>query len=99
MEELVKKLDFMKIELETMSVDELEHKLKIMKECIASLNKPYTFNRYFTINLPSRVSIYYIQKNIRLTRMAMEYNMNHKFRRNLNPLNHVQNQQGPYMSY
>ena len=45
MEDLVKKLDSMKIELETISVDELEHKLKIVKRCITSLNKPYIFVR------------------------------------------------------
>ena len=39
-EEMVKKLDSMKIGLETMSVDELEHKLKIVKRCITSLNEP-----------------------------------------------------------
>jgi hypothetical protein len=70
MEELVKKLDSMKIELETMSVDELEHKLKIVKKCITSLNKPYTFDRSSTISLPSRGSIYSIQENVKRTHMG-----------------------------
>ena len=50
----MKKLDSMKIELETMSVDELEHKLKIVKRCITSLYELYTFDRSYTISLPSR---------------------------------------------
>ena len=69
MEELVKKLDSMKIELKTISVDEHEHKLKIVKRCITSLNKPYTFDRPSTINLPSRGFIYSIQENIRRIHM------------------------------
>ena len=70
MEELMKKLDSMKIELETMNVDELEHKLKIVKRCITSLNEPYTFDRPYTISLPLRNFIYIIQKNVRRTRMG-----------------------------
>jgi hypothetical protein len=70
MEKVVKKLDSMKIELEIISVDELEHKLKIVKICITSLNKPYTFDRPSTINLPSRGSICFIQENVRRTRMG-----------------------------
>jgi hypothetical protein len=66
----VKKLDSMKIQLETMSVDELEHKLKIVKRCIISFNKPYTFDRSSTISLSSRVSIYSIQENVRRTRIG-----------------------------
>ena len=30
---------------------------------------------------------------------AMKNNMNHKFRKSFNPLNHVQKQRGPYMCY
>ena len=70
MEELVKILNSIKIELETMSVDELEYKLKIVKRCITSVNEPYTFDRHSTISLPSRGSIYSIQKNVRRIRMG-----------------------------
>ena len=66
----MKKLDSMKIELETMNVDEMEHKLKIVKRCITSLNEPYTFDRPYTISLPLRNFIYIIQKNVRRTRMG-----------------------------
>ena len=70
MKELVKKLDSIKIELETMSVDELELKLKIVKRCITSFNEPYTFDRPSIISLPPRGSIYSIQENVRRTRMG-----------------------------
>ena len=70
MEELVNKLDSMKIELETISVDELKHKLKIVKRYITLFNEPYTFDKPSTISLPSRGSIYSIQENIRRTRMG-----------------------------
>ena len=70
MENLVEKFDSMKIELEIMSVDELEHKLKIVKRCITSLHEPYTLNILSTISLPSRGSIYSIQKNVRQTRVG-----------------------------
>jgi hypothetical protein len=72
MEELVKKLDSMKTELEIMSVDELEYKLKIVKKCITSLNEPYIFDKPSTISLPSRGSVYFIQENVRQTRMGHE---------------------------
>ena len=72
MQELVKKLDSMNIELETISVDELEHKLNIVKRCIKSLNESYTFDRHSTISLPSRWSIYSIQKDVRQTHISHE---------------------------
>ena len=72
MKKWVEKLDSMKIELEIMSVDELEHKLKIVKTCITSLNEPYTLNIFSTIRLPSRGSIYSIQENVRRTRVGHE---------------------------
>ena len=52
-----------------MNVDELEHKLKMVKRCVSSLNEQYTFDKLSTISLPSRGSIDSIQENVRRIRM------------------------------